>query len=53
MASTTNPPVSLAPFAFDWVGGDIRGLQALAQSGCPSYVPACESLPRWTGGPVS
>ena len=27
MGSSTNAPVSLAPFAFDWVGGDIHGLQ--------------------------
>ena len=26
MGSSTNVPVSLAPFAFDWVGGDIHGL---------------------------
>jgi hypothetical protein len=26
MGSTTNPPVSLAPFAFDWVAGDIPRL---------------------------
>ena len=39
MGSTTNPPVSLAPFAFDWVGGDIHGLQALSIR-LSSYVPA-------------
>jgi len=39
MGSTANPPVSLAPFAFDWVGGDIHGLQALSIR-LSSYVPA-------------
>jgi hypothetical protein len=39
MGSTTNQPVSLAPFAFDWVGGDIHGLQALSIK-LSSYVPA-------------
>ena len=39
MGSSTNPPVSLAPFAFDWVGGDIHGLQALSIR-LSSYVPA-------------
>ena len=39
MGSTTSPPVSLAPFAFDWVGGDIHGLQALSIR-LSSYVPA-------------
>jgi hypothetical protein len=39
MGSTMNPPVSLAPFAFDWVGGDIHGLQALSIR-LSSYVPA-------------
>jgi len=39
MGSTTSPPVSLAPFAFDWVGGDIHGLQALSIK-LSSYVPA-------------
>ena len=31
--------MSLAPFAFDWIGGDIHGLQALAAR-LTSYVPA-------------
>jgi hypothetical protein len=39
MGSSMNPPVSLAPFAFDWVGGDIHGLQALSIR-LSSYVPA-------------
>jgi hypothetical protein len=42
MGSTANPPpasVSLAPFAFDWVGGDIHGLQMLAIQ-LHGYVPA-------------
>ena len=39
MGSSTNAPVSLAPFAFDWVGGDIHGLQALSIK-LSSYVPA-------------
>jgi hypothetical protein len=42
MGSTGNPPpasVSLAPFAFDWVGGDIHGLQMLAIQ-LHGYVPA-------------
>jgi len=39
MGSTTNSLVSLAPFAFDWVGGDIHGLQALSIK-LSSYVPA-------------
>jgi hypothetical protein len=39
MGSTRNAPVSLAPFAFDWVGGDIHGLQALSVR-LSSYVPA-------------
>jgi hypothetical protein len=32
-------PVSLAPFAHNWIGGDIRGLAALAER-LSSYVPA-------------
>ena len=39
MGSIEMPPVSLAPFAFDWVGGDIHGLQALSVR-LSSYVPA-------------
>jgi len=39
MGSTKMAPVALAPFAFDWVGGDIRGLQALSVR-LLSYVPA-------------
>jgi hypothetical protein len=33
MGSTTNPPVSLAPFAFDWVAGDIPRWCWLRRSG--------------------
>jgi hypothetical protein len=39
MGSTKVAPVSLAPFAFGWVGGDIHGLQALSVR-LSSYVPA-------------
>ncbi len=38
-AASARPPVSLAPFAFDWIGGDIHGLQALAAR-LSTYVPA-------------
>jgi hypothetical protein len=38
-APPAQPPVPLAPFAFDWIGGDIHGLQALAAR-LSSYVPA-------------
>jgi hypothetical protein len=37
--SPAKAPVSLAPFAFGWIGGDIHGLQALAAR-LSSYVPA-------------
>jgi hypothetical protein len=39
LGSIKMAPVSLAPFAFDWVGGDIHGLQALSVR-LSSYVPA-------------
>ena len=46
MGSTAPPakaPVSLAPFAFDWIGGDIHGLQALAAR-LSTYVPAMTDI---------
>ena len=48
MGSTTNPPVSLAPFAFDWVGGDIHGLQALSLH-VPAITDVTAVLDRRTG----